>query len=209
MLKNLILHTTSLHKIERREVGGKGWNLFHLHHLGFPVPPFCVIPAFEFEAALGKVRASIDMLINNLDPSEPSHLEATSAEIRRLICSLGLAQGSSEALSDRLKELLAGPPLFAVRSSVIDEDSERDSFAGQMDSFLNTPAGAVSRAIKKTWASAYSPRALTYRHRKNIGLSDISVAVIIQVMVQSKASGDWRQLEFPHDDNWNSPLFQG
>lgn len=58
-----------------------------------------------------------------------------------------------------------------------------------MDSFLNVPAQGVLGAMKGVWASAFSARALSYRHRRQIPTTSISTAVIVQQMVQSEAAG--------------------
>ena len=47
----------------------------------------------------------------------------------------------------------------------------------------------LEQAIKKCWASAFSPRALTYALENDCLLTDISVAVVVQAMVESDVSG--------------------
>jgi phosphoenolpyruvate synthase/pyruvate phosphate dikinase len=57
-------------------------------------------------------------------------------------------------------------PTVAVRSSALDEDGTRTSFAGMHDTNLNISGlGAIFDAIQKCWASAVSERAITYRQR--------------------------------------------
>ena len=90
----------------------------------------------------------------------------------------------------------------AVRSSATAEDSKIDSWAGELESYLNTTEENLIENIKKCWASLYAPRALFYRvkrgscrTRQNLSLKNlggqekISVAVVIQKMIQSEVSG--------------------
>ena len=42
--------------------------------------------------------------------------------------------------------------------------------------------------VKKCWSSIFSPRAVSYRIKNN-DTSDISVAVVVQEMIQSEVSG--------------------
>ena len=79
----------------------------------------------------------------------------------------------------------------AVRSSAVGEDSEEDSFAGQMDSFLYVTKDQLKDRIIDCMASAYSERAMIYRHQRG-GSSAVAVvrcAVLVQRMVCSQTAG--------------------
>ncbi|MBU2082251.1 hypothetical protein KKH14_02390 [Patescibacteria group bacterium] len=77
----------------------------------------------------------------------------------------------------------------AVRSSATAEDSSSASWAGQLETYLNTTEKDLLKNIKKCRASLYSPRAISYRTQKRLNKQKISVAVIIQKMVQPETSG--------------------
>ncbi len=82
------------------------------------------------------------------------------------------------------------PPLLAVRSSATSEDLPSASFAGQLDSFLNVAGeDAYLEAVKKCWASLWTPRAIHYRKQKGIGQKHAAMAVIVQEMVKAEAAG--------------------
>jgi phosphoenolpyruvate synthase/pyruvate phosphate dikinase len=187
--KDLISYRVPLEKMSIKEVGGKGWNLFCLLHFGFPVPPWCVVSSSVFDKVLGIQRASIRNILTSIDFTDPNALDHASLRMRDLIIHLKSTEQFSEELFQTLNDIFGKESLLSVRSSVIGEDSAEDSFAGQMDSFLNVRPPEVLETIKEVWASAFSSRALVYRQRKNLSLSDISTAVIIQQMVQSSASG--------------------
>jgi pyruvate,water dikinase len=78
---------------------------------------------------------------------------------------------------------------FAVRSSVVGEDSLEHSFAGQMETFLHVERDRVVHFVSQVWASAFAPRALLYRVHRGLPLTGISTAVIVQQMVNSESSG--------------------
>ena len=77
----------------------------------------------------------------------------------------------------------------AVRSSATTEDSSSAAWAGQLESYLNVTEKNLIRSIEKCWASLYSPRAIFYRSEKGLSKQKISVAVVIQKMIQSEISG--------------------
>lgn len=187
--KNLIACTARLQTITESEVGGKGWNLFRLRHFGFPVPKWLVVSSALFDQVLSYKRKPVGRILNDIDFTNRKSVEAASSRIIRLILESRLPDDFIQQLSETMSCMFPQTEFFSVRSSVIGEDSAENSFAGQMDSFLNVHPKDVPEAIKKVWASSFSSRALIYRHKKGIDPSDISTAVIIQEMVQSRASG--------------------
>ncbi len=77
----------------------------------------------------------------------------------------------------------------AVRSSATAEDSSNAAWAGQLESYLNTTEKNLIKSVEKCWASLYSPRVISYRTQKGLNKKKISVAVVIQKMIQSEISG--------------------
>lgn len=77
----------------------------------------------------------------------------------------------------------------AVRSSAIAEDSPSFSWAGQLESYLNVKRDKLLENIQMCWKSIQSPRALAYAEGQNIPTDKLLVAVVIQTMVDSEASG--------------------
>lgn len=76
----------------------------------------------------------------------------------------------------------------AVRSSAIAEDFG-SAFAGQRESYLNVSGmQGILTAIKKCFASLYTPSFLSYHRRKGFD-SDIELAIVIQQMVDAEQSG--------------------
>jgi pyruvate,water dikinase len=187
--RDILPSQTPVKRVRAREAGGKGWNLFRLHHGGFPVPPFCVISSRIFDQALRPVRKTIEAAVGSADFDDRESVERASLRARELILGTEIAPAFRRELESALTRSFASGALLAVRSSVVGEDSAEHSFAGQMDSFLNVAGGDVLGAVQKVWASAFSARALRYRREKNLPLEGIRSAVIIQEMVDSVASG--------------------
>jgi len=189
LCRNIVSHTACRDEISEHEVGGKGWNLFRLQDCGFRVPPWLVISSRVFNDVMGSQRGRIEKILSNVSLMNQNVLEQACSTISGLIVHSELSKEVSQELSNAVEETIRRGTLVSIRSSVVGEDSRENSFAGQMDSFLNMSPSEVRGAIKKVWASAFSPRALIYRHRKKMSLTDISAAVIIQEMVQAATSG--------------------
>ncbi len=64
------------------------------------------------------------------------------------------------------------------------------SFAGQQETYLNVRGeNEVVDKVKKCWSSLYTPRAIYYRVRQGFRHEDVSIAVVVQKMVNSEKSG--------------------
>jgi len=99
----------------------------------------------------------------------------------------GLEQAIERAHAARIGGL---ETLVAVRSSAVGEDAAGESFAGLHDSFLFVKGReALLDAIRRVWASAFNERALAYRRARNLPLDRIAIAVVVQQMVEARASG--------------------
>ena len=77
----------------------------------------------------------------------------------------------------------------AVRSSAIAEDSKISSWAGQLESYLNVTRENLIENIRKCWNSIKSERVLAYAYSKNLSKDQLTVAVVVQKMVNSQVSG--------------------
>ena len=79
---------------------------------------------------------------------------------------------------------------FAVRSSATVEDAAGMSFAGQFESILNVHgADTLQDAIKACWLSFYSERALIYMARQRVPAEKVTMAVLVQEMVDASHAG--------------------
>ncbi|HZL07871.1 MAG TPA: PEP/pyruvate-binding domain-containing protein [Candidatus Dormibacteraeota bacterium] len=77
----------------------------------------------------------------------------------------------------------------AVRSSAVAEDSISASWAGQLETYLNTTKGELLNAVTKCWESIKSGHAAAYAAEHGVDESQQAVAVVVQAMVDSETSG--------------------
>ncbi len=82
-----------------------------------------------------------------------------------------------------------GWPL-AVRSSASLEDGQRDSFAGQFESFLNINSiGQLKRAVQQCRESVNSAELASYCQQRHIDTAKLHLHVIVQRMIQPELAG--------------------
>jgi pyruvate,water dikinase len=93
-------------------------------------------------------------------------------------------------LAGALRTAVAGlGSQLVVRSSGVEEDGERESFAGQYDTVLGVaPGDETEAAVLRCWASAWSARAVAYRGRQESSMVP-AMAVLIQPLVVPRCAG--------------------
>jgi pyruvate,water dikinase len=100
-----------------------------------------------------------------------------------------VASGNAEDVAQVLSAVAAIQPPFAVRSSVVDEDSSAASFAGQHLTLLNVQStNDLADAIREVWWSANSDSAITYRQRAGL-FTQPSVGVVVQTLLNPEVAG--------------------
>jgi phosphohistidine swiveling domain-containing protein len=171
-----------------KRLGGKGVGLFRLIRHPLPVPAFHVISTDAFEASIKSQRKTIDNLLATLNEKDFESIQSTSRHVQDLILNAQIPPSIQQRIRHALGAYGDGQT-FAVRSSVVGEDSLENSFAGQMDSFLHVQRAHVIETVARVWASAFAPRALLYRAQRGLPLVGITTAAIIQQMVFSETSG--------------------
>lgn len=176
-------------------LGGKAHNLAWLSRHGFNVPRWWVVPVDAFQYQLQQQGLG-NWIEQQLAPfaaqSEVGNqqLAQVSAAIQQRLLAVGLHPEIAAAIRSAMSVEALNHERWAVRSSVVGEDSVGASFAGQMDSYLYQQGeAAIYDAVLKVMASAYNTRALAYRLQKGLGITDIQAAVIIQRMLDAKVSG--------------------
>ena len=171
-------------------VGGKGANLGELATAKFPVPPGFIITseacldAMEQSGARDKLRA----LMSSVEAEDPQDLATTCAAARDLIEQTPIPIELAREVLAAYHEL-GGDIRVAVRSSGTSEDTGGTSFAGMNASFTNVAGDASLLArVVDCWASIYGERVISYRAAA-IMTEEPSLAVIVQQMIASDASG--------------------
>lgn len=170
--------------------GGKGANLARLVRAGFSVPGGFIITthAYKTYVAANDLQAFVLVTVRRVKPNDPVTMTAASEAIRARF----FAGTIPSDLADTLRIAYAGmghPPV-AVRSSATAEDLPEMSFAGQHDTSLNVVGDeALLQAVVNCWSSLWTARAIGYRARNGIPHEGVALAVVVQEMVQSEASG--------------------
>lgn len=179
-------------ELTRRDVsiaGGKGASLGEMVRVGFPVPPGFVVlaPAFERFCEETDLDVEIDSVLHTVNHTEMHTIENASEKIQALILAAAIPRDIASAIRKEFKTL--GAEYVAVRSSATAEDSSSAAWAGQLDSFLNTTETDLLTHVQRCWASLFTPRAIFYRFEKGLHKQKISVAVVVQKMLESEVSG--------------------
>lgn len=185
-------HIKNIDEIRKEDVtraGGKGASLGEMTAAGIPVPDGFVILTDAVEGFIheAQLASEIETLLKSVDITAMHTIENASERIQALI----MAAPLSDDLQCNIQEAFEGlaTEYVAVRSSATAEDGVRVAWAGQLDTFLNTTRHTLIENVKKCWASLFTSRALFYRFEKGLHEQHISVAVVVQRMVQSEVSG--------------------
>lgn len=178
---------------DRPEVGGKGGSLGELTRAGIAVPPGFVVctSAFDdFIAALER-EAPLRAPIEALPADDLPALARGCAAARARIEAASLPADLREELAAAWQRLCAGAAQpVAVRSSATTEDAEDASFAGLQDTYLWVMGfGQVLDRLRSCWASLYSVESVAYRRRRAVPEAGVSMAVVVQRMVDARTAG--------------------
>ena len=169
--------------------GGKGASLGEMTQAGIPVPPGYVVLSDAFERFIEEtdLDVEIDSILHKVNHEEIHTVENASEQIKALILGAEMPKDIALEIINNFKQLNA--KFVAVRSSATAEDSSAAAWAGQLESYLNTTESSLLEKVKHCWASLFTPRAIFYRFEKGLHNTKISVAVVVQKMVNSEVSG--------------------
>lgn len=161
--------------------GGKGANLGELVGARFPVPAGFVITTAAYTAMLEETGLGTTL-------AGLLQAGAGGARIRESFAAARMPAALRATILAAYRR--HGGGAVAVRSSATAEDLPGAAFAGQQDTFLNIVAeDALIRAVEGCWASLWTDRAISYRARQHILPEDVSMAVVVQAMVDAEVAG--------------------
>lgn len=164
----------------RRTMGGKAGALAALQSAHLPIPAWFVVPSTVLNASLSDaLRAALATACATSDMAAIANILAhvqldgpLRAEIAREVAAI-CPQGGS----------------VAVRSSALEEDGARHSFAGQFASYLFVAPEHVVATIIEVWRSGFSEGVLAYRREHGLPLPTEPPAVLVQRMVEAEVAG--------------------
>ena len=186
----MILNFNEIKKEDVLVAGGKGANLGEMTSANINVPSGFVITADAYRDFL-KVNG-IDILIEN-------GIKKSVDDERKLLneseCFRGKIKSGKfpKRLENAIREKyfnLGNNIRVAVRSSATAEDLPDASFAGQQETYLNVQGiESVLNAVRNCYASLWGNRAVSYRFHQDYDQTSVSIAVVIQEMIESEKSG--------------------
>jgi pyruvate,water dikinase len=191
---SLILPFSKIDKDDVSLVGGKGANLGEMTKLGLPVPQgFCItVRAYDLFLRENNLETYIYGVLKNIKYESIKDLENSATQIQKKILNSEIPEEIYREVTKYYLKLSRSfrKILVAVRSSATAEDMPGTSFAGQQITFLNVKGEAnLLNNVRKCWASLFTPRSIYYRYINKIKHEKVKISVIVQLMVQSKASG--------------------
>ncbi len=174
-------------------IGGKGYHLAQLIRAGQNVPPWFAVSTLLMKNVISQ-NNHLDKYFNKIDDlkkeDSPDQVEKIVRPLQEQVRLLKFDNQIKELVGQNYAKVIGSDHFCSVRSSAADEDGSGSSFAGLHDSYLFIQdIDDVLEKIKFVWASAYNPRAISFRLQNNIPLHQISIAVIIQQMVDAEISG--------------------
>ncbi len=172
------------------EIGGKGQLLARLAAAGLPVPHGFHITTAAYDDFIADYHLGDPIeaqLATVIDPASTATDQVAGA-IAVLITSHEIPPAIAMDIVQAYQQL--GSPPVAVRSSATAEDLPDASFAGQQETFLNVSGNdQLLKAVRRCWASLWTARAISYRAQHQIMPDKISLAVVVQELIDAEASG--------------------
>lgn len=192
--RSFIRRFADLTLADRVTVGGKSASLGELTRAGLPVPPGFVVTTAAFEEFLraGKAAAKIRNRVASLDPGDTGGIATASEQIRKQIRNISVPAAIADEICSTYRWLAQNGSSIpvAVRSSATCEDSESASFAGLQDTYLWVRGEEeLIDQVRVCWASLYNGESITYRQRLDLPEDQISMAVVVQRMVDAVCAG--------------------
>lgn len=162
------------YKRDSTRLGGKAAALSKLHGChGIHIPPWFAISQSTLFALL--------MQMNEKDRAFSDKVD--------LFSRLKWPEDLKGEIEDAITQIASLNETLAIRSSGLDEDSFKHSFAGQFESFLDVAPEEVFEKVIEVWKSGFNSRIQNYRKRHRLKGETDPPAVIIQRMVHAELSG--------------------
>jgi len=203
----------NIKKTDVEIAGGKGASLGEMSGAGIAVPPGFVVLANACDRFVEEtnLNGEIKARLSEVDPEDTNSIDKASNVLRDVIHDTPMPKDLEKEILEAFDELFGKKTVngkilnqvqslpstrlgddncrVAVRSSATAEDGAIASWAGELDTFLNTTRENVLVKVRECWSSLFTPRAIFYRHEKGLIDEYVSVAVVIQKMVQSDIAG--------------------
>lgn len=196
---------------QRSLVGEKAFGLSQLWQQGYPVIPGFVIPAIAFWQVIASLSQSEPLLADlpqsslyvNVD--NPRQLQQVAQHIRQVITSATVPEGWRSPILDGVETLDAPALILQPSVSFPDVRSHLQMSTHQVNRedwvesapipellashYCRKHPDAVIHTLKQVWAQLFRAKSLFYWQRVGIGLDQINLAVLVQPIYETVASG--------------------
>lgn len=193
-MNKFVVWFKDVNKDDLNLVGGKGANLGEMTQAKFPVPNGFIVTSEAYYHFIedAQLKPRIHELLDGVDVNNADALEKAATEVQKAIVGAKFPEDVAKDILSAYFELSGSiqHALVAVRSSATAEDLPGASFAGQQSTFLNVQGEAnLIENVKEAWASLFTARAIFYRATNKFDHFKVGIAVPVQKMVESEASG--------------------
>ena len=173
-------------------LGGKGRSLTTLVNSRFQVPTgfHVTTKAYRDFVSQNDLQARILACARPALKNGQASFEQASSDIQALFDGATVSTELASAITNAYAGFEQPEPAVAVRSSANAEDLPDLSFAGQQETYLNVSGSTeVVAAVKKCWASLWTPQALNYRHQNGIAQESVAMSVVVQLLIPADVAG--------------------
>jgi len=142
----------NISKSDVGEAGGKGASLGEMTQAKIPVPGGFVVLAAAFDRFLEEtqLKEEIEARLKEVNPEDTNSIDRISAVIRSAIHDRPMPEDLQKEILGAFTKLDA--KYVAVRSSATAEDSSVASWAGELESYLNTEKKEVIKRVRECWS---------------------------------------------------------
>lgn len=196
---------------QRSLVGEKAFGLSQLWQQGYPVIPGFVIPAIAFWQVIASLSQSEPLLADlpqsslyvNVD--NPRQLQQVAQHIRQVITSATVPEGWRSQILDAVETLDAPALILQPSVSFPDVRSHLQISTHQVNRedwvesapiaellashYCRKHPDALIHILKQVWAELFRAKSLFYCQRVGMGLDQINLAVLVQPIYETVASG--------------------
>mgnify|MGYP001111880096 CR=1 FL=1 len=175
----------SAKNLRESNVGRKGLSLFKLKDMDIPVPEFFVISSSVFK------DVTFESLDRDFDKLTSKKRNPEEEEIEKSIQKTKFSDDVIDEIRTAYTRISGFTDAWvSVRSSVVFPPKQEVSFSGIFDTMLNVRhMDDLLNAVKEIYASMFTDDVVMYCANKNIDLSEVKLAVVVQRMVQAEVSG--------------------
>lgn len=178
----------------RSQVGEKAFYLSQLKQRGYPVVPGFAIPTPALREFLETIHW-IDPLFADL-PNSSLHLDVDNARQLQLVAKAIRQEIIEAVLPVKWESILTSianqleAPTLILRPSLAMPSTNSWKMVGLLEAqTCAREPNAIAAGIKRTWAELFRARSLLYWRRKGIQLDEINLAILVQPIYNSLASG--------------------